>query len=70
MNPSETKCSVLDCKTMIKPGDVYYLLAEKIPTCEQCACFTTYTIIVNKKKVIMTRGWQNTSVNNELRRIM
>lgn len=45
-------------KKIIEKGDVYYLLGGgTVVTCQECACNSSYTIIVNKKPVHMQRGW-------------
>lgn len=68
---TEVKCAVLACKTMIGSGDTYYLLGGgKVVTCENCACNTPYTLIVNKKEVHLTRGWDKTACVDRLRKVM
>lgn len=62
---------VLECRKPILSGDTYYLLGGgRVINCENCACLTKYTIIVNKKEIEMTRAWDKTAVSKNLKKVM
>lgn len=68
------QCMTHACRkkgTLIKKGDTYYLLGGgTVINCEQCACFTEFTITVNKKPITMQRGWDKTAVVKNIRKIL
>lgn len=67
----KVKCAVIECKTIIRTGDTYYLLGGgKVITCVNCACDAPLKVSVGDKPLQLTRGWNKTAVSDRLRKVM
>ena len=65
------QCAVMACRKAILQGETYYMLGGgKVMTCEDCACNTPASYLVNGKVIQCKRGWDKTAVSKNLKKVM